>query len=41
VQTRLHSNPVEFDGIKGWIVESLPSPEKIPSEFFKGGFVVE
>jgi hypothetical protein len=29
VQTGLHSNPVEFDGIKTWIVEPLPDTEEL------------
>ena len=29
VQPSLHSNPVEFDGIKTGVVESLPNSEKL------------
>ncbi len=29
VQTGLHSNPVEFDGIKTWVVKPLPDAEEL------------
>jgi hypothetical protein len=28
IEAGLHSNPVEFDGIKLWIVKLLPNPEE-------------